>query len=340
MSKHGCKKMKDNVFSLDLKKYPLNQRIIEEVDFPSFYGMQEVKTPIFVHRASQKISPCIIVTSCMHGDEISGMRIAQKLMTSRLKLQKGTLIIVPLVNIYGFLNKVRYLPDRKDLNRFFPGKNVGSFGTRFAYFLMRNFSEVGDCFIDLHSGPAGRLNIPQVRCDLKNKAVRNIVNDIDIPLAVNSSLRDGSFRQAIDEKGKICLVFEGGEGLRIDESVTQSGMHFIKSVLRHYKMITPGTRSKNQKHLLIKKTNWIRASEGGVLINKFTLGHVVKKGQVIGELRNIKGELLRKIECPANGVILGMRRTALVMAGDSLYNLGHIGKNQPFEEEIFDWDEI
>lgn len=332
--------MKDNVFLLNIEDFEIGKPIIEYVDFPSFYGLQKVKAPIYIYRASEVISPCLVVTACMHGDEINGMRIAQSLMKSKFKLTKGTLIIFPVVNIYGFLNKVRYLPDRKDLNRCFPGINQGSFGSRFAKFIFENTTRFGDVFIDLHSGGVGRFNIPQIRCDLNQEGITDLINATSIPLVVNSTLRDGSFREVINDLGKQCIVFEGGEGLRIDETITKYGVNLIRSILGHLGMLKKKSEFIQEK-IYIKRNRWIRAKEGGILINKAKPGNVVKAGEVIGELRQITGELISRVTIEHDGVILGMSRTSMIMSGDALYNIGFLGDYaNDLEEEFFDYFEL
>lgn len=318
--------MKEDVFQLDLEDYDVGVSRTEFVNFPSFYGLQKVKAPVFVHRASVEISPCVVVTACIHGDEINGMRIAQALIQKKFKLTKGTLIIIPVVNIYGFLNKVRYLPDRKDLNRCFPGSEKGSFGSRFADFVFKNITRYGDVFIDLHSGAIGRYNIPQVRCDMTQKKVSNLIKHISIPVVINSGIRDGSMRASMRDLGKPCLVFEGGEGLRIDETITKYGINLIKSVLDHYGMLK--TKQNYQfDSLIINKSKWIRAKEGGIFISKTQQGKINSKGDVVGELRKLTGELINKIKMESDGVILGISQTSMIMAGDALFNVGFIGKN-------------
>lgn len=328
--------MKDDLFEFDINDYKIGKGETNFVDFPSFYGLQRVQAPLYVYRATEEVSPCIVVTGCVHGDEINGLRIAQSLMRSKLKLSKGTLIILPSVNIYGFLSKQRYLPDRKDLNRCFPGSEKGSFGSRFANFIFKRITKYGDVFLDFHSGGAGRFNIPQIRCDLNTEGIQSLVDCISIPLVVNSSLRDGSLREAINDLGKPCIVFEGGEGLRVDETITKYGVNLVKSVLAYHGMIKEKEEFNDEK-IIINKTKWIRAKEGGILINKAYNGKVVKKGEVVGELREITGELISKIKMENDGVILGMSKSSLIMSGDALYNLGFIDDSLPDDEEFFDY---
>lgn len=325
--------MKEDVFLLDLEDYDVGVSRTEFVNFPSFYGLQKVKAPVFVHRASKEISPCVVVTACIHGDEINGMRIAQSLIQKKFKLTKGTLIIVPVVNIYGFLNKVRYLPDRKDLNRCFPGSVKGSFGARFADFVLKNITKYGDIFIDFHSGAIGRYNVPQVRCDLSQKNVAELMKYTSIPIIVNSPLRDGSMRSSMNDLGKPCIVFEGGEGLRIDETITKYGINLVRSVLDHLKMLKKSQEYKTES-LIIHKSKWIRAKEGGIFISKTAQGKINNKGTVVGELRKLTGELITRIKMENDGVILGIAQTSMIMAGDALFNVGFINQNiETFDEE-------
>ena len=325
--------MKEDVFQLDLEDYSVGVSRTEFVNFPSFYGLQKVKAPIFVHRASKEISPCVVVTACVHGDEINGMRIAQSLIQKKFKLKKGTLIIIPVINIYGFLNKIRYLPDRKDLNRCFPGTEKGSFGSRFADFVFKNITKYGDVFIDFHSGAIGRYNIPQVRCDLSQKCNADLIQHSSIPIVVNSPLREGSMRASIGDLNKPCFVFEGGEGLRIDETITKYGINLVRSILDHLGMITSTSKFKYDR-LTIHKSKWIRAKEGGIFISKTVQGKINTKGDVVGELRKLTGELITRIKMDQDGVILGIAQTSMIMAGDALFNIGFLGqKVETFDEE-------
>lgn len=329
--------MKDDVFEFNIEDYPIGRAVEISVEFPSFYGLQQAQAPLFVYRASEEVSPCVVVTGCMHGDEINGMRIAQNLMRKKLKLLKGTLIIMPVVNIYGFLNRQRYLPDRKDLNRCFPGVEKGSFGARFAGFIFQNLTRYGDYFVDLHSGTNGRFNVPQIRCDLDNPVIENLIPKLCIPVVVNSSLRDGSFREAINDLNKPCLVFEGGEGLRIDEAVTKYGTNLVQSLLLHLGMIKKKKQYDFEKRI-IQRTKWRRATEGGVFINKASQGKLVKKGERLGELRQITGELISQIKMQADGVILGLNKSSLIMSGDALYNIGYLDSADiDATEEEFDY---
>lgn len=332
--------MKNAIFKFDIDDYEIGKAIVEFIDFPSFYGFQKVSAPFYVYRASKEISPCVVVTACIHGDEVNGLRIAQSLMKSEFKLEKGTLIIIPAVNIYGFLNKERYLPDRKDLNRCFPGQSKGSFGSRFANFIFQRVTKYGDIFIDLHSGGPGRFNIPQIRCDLNTEGIPELVDCISIPLVVNSSLRDGSLRAALNDLKKPCIVYEGGEGLRVDETITKYGVNLVKSVLDHLGMIKSKIEFFESK-VIVNKTRWVRAQEGGIFINKANYGKLVKKGDVVGELRQITGELITKIKMAHDGVILGLSQAAMIMSGDALYNIGFIDDSyQDEEEEFFDYFDL
>lgn len=330
--------MKEDIFNLELEKYEVGKKYVELVHFPSFYGLQKVVAPVYIYRATKEISPCIVATSCMHGDEINGLGITQTLMNDNLNILKGTLIIVPIINIYGFLNKTRYLPDRKDLNRCFPGSHNGSFGSRFAEFILNNFLRYADVVVDFHSGGVGRFNVPQIRCDLSKSNVKEIIPNISIPLVVNSGLRDGSLRGELGRMGKACIVFEGGEGLRIDSTITKYGVNLFKSVLSHYGMISNKIEFIGDK-IFINKSKWLRAAEGGVFSSHTDDGQLIKKGQVIGLLKDIQGNLIDEISSKQDGVILGVSKTSLIMSGDALFNIGYTENDGSIEEneEFYDY---
>ncbi|MCB9091221.1 MAG: succinylglutamate desuccinylase/aspartoacylase family protein [Halobacteriovoraceae bacterium] len=328
-------------FQFKLSDYPKGFKRVIDARFPAFYGIEEISVPLYINRA-KKDGPTIVVTSCIHGDEVNGLRVVMRLIDSKIKLEKGTLIAIPILNPYGVYNKSRYLPDRKDLNRHFPGNEKGSFASRLASFIMKNFGSIGDFYIDLHSGGTGRLNIPQIRYDFESQEVIKLLDEIRIPLVVDSQLRDGSFREALNKKGTPCLVFEGGEGLRVDKNVTNEGINLIRSVLYHFAMIkTPPPKPKLKK-IFIKRSKWLRAPCSGFQINHFKLGKTVSKNQFIAEIRNAHGEIIKKIYSPDDGIILGMNKNPLIMTGDALYNLGFLNDDldHKIEEEIFDWDDL
>lgn len=330
--------MKENVFDLKIEDYEVGKKHVELVDFPSFYGLQKVIAPVYIYRATEEISPCVVATSCMHGDEINGLGITQTLMNEDIKVLKGTLIIIPIVNIYGFLNKTRYLPDRKDLNRCFPGSENGSFGSRFADFILNNFLKDADVVVDFHSGGVGRFNVPQIRCDLSKPNVKEIIPNISIPLVVNSPLRDGSLRGELGNKGKACIVFEGGEGLRIDSTISKYGINLFKSVLSHFEMISDKEEFIGDK-IFVQKSKWLRAAEGGIFSSLADDGEKIEKGQVIGTLRDIQGNLIDEISSKQDGVILGVSKTSLIMSGDALFNIGYAEDFDQIDdnEEFYDY---
>lgn len=321
-------------------KFTKAERKTINFDIPSFYGMLDTQIPVHVQHSGKK-GPIVLVTSLIHGDEINGMRISQFLINKKkFRILKGTLIIVPVVNLYGFLNKTRYLPDRKDLNRFFPGSTKGSFGSRFANHILQNIGLKADIILDLHSGGLGRYNIPQIRCDFKTQNIFDLLDNVEIPLIVNSSIRDGSFRESLFQAGKTCLVFEGGEGLRFDSQITKHGVNFITSVLKYYGMIEGKTLKSVKDKLIINKTRWIRASESGIIINKFKIGKIVEKNNIFGEIKNLEGKLKAKIKSPADGIVLGMHMNPLVMSGDALYHVGFIDDKTELDHDNYDWAEF
>lgn len=324
------------IFDIDLESLSLKKLHLLKISYPHFYGAHNIESPIAIYRASKNLSPCLFITASIHGDEVNGTHIAQTFISKIPKIKKGTVIIMPAVNIYGLINKERYLPDRKDLNRCFPGSIKGSFGSRFAHFIFENIKNVGDIYIDLHSGGVGRFNIPQIRCDLRNELTKEVIEHLSIPLVVNSSLRDGSLREALSAINKVCIVLEAGEGLRIDETMTKYGINLIKSVMAHLEMIQHRTKFNRQK-VIIHHTRWIRAKEGGFFTKTAHKGMIYKKGQVLGEIKQLTGQIIETIKMKNDGVLLGVHQQSLIMPGDALFNVGFLDPNIHQEEEFFDY---
>ncbi len=320
------------VFIGDQKIGP-QEKVTIDFPLPSYYGLASPKIPIFVHNASAE-GPTLLVTACIHGDEINGMKIAQRLIAARnLDMKKGRLIVLPVVNVYGMLAKSRYLPDRRDLNRSFPGSRNGSLASRLAHLLL-TLTEQADYVVDLHTGSVGKFNIPQIRCDYSDPAMLKLLGKCNIPYIVKSSVRDGSLRGALADRGTPCFVFEGGEGLRLDKAVTKQGVQFIKGLMRALGMVGPLSDEVRTKKFLIAKSFWLRAPSGGIVANRVAIGRMVEKNAVLGDLKDIRGTLVDRVIAYKSGVVLGMNTSPLVMAGDALYHVGY-GESVANEEDDF-----
>ena len=228
--------------------------------------------------------PRLFVSAAIHGDELNGVEIIRRLLRhSALQRLRGTLIAVPVVNVHGLLHRSRYLPDRRDLNRSFPGSSRGSLAGRIADLFMREI--VANCThgIDLHTGAVHRENLPHIRANLDDPATLELARAFGVPVLLNSDLRDGSLREAAMEAGIPMLLYEGGEALRFHEVSIRSGLRGVLHVMRVLGMLPASRRHGHVvKPVVARSSSWVRAPESGVLRLQATLGTRVRKGDVYG----------------------------------------------------------
>ena len=213
----------------------------------------------------RKPGPVMFVSAAVHGDEVIGVEIVRRLLNARaLSKLSGTLLAVPIVNTFGFLNHSRYLPDRRDLNRCFPGHATGSMASRLAHIFLSEVVKRSDIGIDLHSAAIRRTNLPQLRLTAGNDRLKEMADVFAAPVVVNSNLRDGSLRMAAEDAGVDVLLYEAGEGLRFDEFAARTGVAGILRVMNHLGMIgSKGVPKKRAEPLYCGETTWYRAPAGG-----------------------------------------------------------------------------
>ncbi|WP_420433558.1 succinylglutamate desuccinylase/aspartoacylase family protein [Hyphobacterium sp.] len=297
--------------------------------------------------------PTVFVSGAIHGDEIIGVEIVRRLIrTPQLKQLKGTLICVPIVNGYGFINHSRYLPDRRDLNRSFPGATKGSLAARLAKIFMTEIVSRCDVGIDLHSAAQHRVNLPQIRIDGGSKRAMELAQSFAPPVIILSKLRDGSLRQAARDLGKDVLVYECGEALRFDETALRIGVTGVLRVLRKLGMLNQDKRMRTPLQPDVSKSSeWMRATMGGVLRAYKTIGAWVEEGEVVAGLSDPLGQQETEVKSPATGLIIGRTMLPIVNEGDALFHIaevvkpitedGHTELEQAFEgHPLFDEDEI
>ncbi len=308
-------------------------------------------TVMIIH--GKKPGPAVFVSGAIHGDEIIGVEIIRRLIrTKQLKSLSGTLICVPIVNTFGFINHTRYLPDRRDLNRSFPGAARGSLAARLARLFMTEIVARCSVGIDLHSAAEHRVNLPQIRIDGGSRQAMELAKAFAPPVIMVSKLRDGSLRHAARELGKDVLVYECGEALRFDETALRIGVTGILRVLRQIGMIreAKGIRSPLTPDVS-RSSEWIRAPMGGVLRAFKTIGAWIEKGEVVAALSDPLGDREIEVQSPLTGIIIGRTMLPVMNEGDALFHIaeivkpltedGHTGLEQAFEgHPLFDEDEI
>ena len=309
------------------------ERVNVNVPLPSLYTQSPVFLPVQVMHG-RRPGPCLFVTAAIHGDEINGMEIIRRLMDWKsLKNLRGTLLAVPVVNVYGFVRQSRYLPDRRDLNRCFPGSVTGSLAARLAYTLMREVVERSTHGIDLHTGAIHRDNLPQLRVTLEdeNDSILALARVFGAPVILSSDLRDGSLRAEAASRGIPMLVYEAGEALRFDELAIRAGLRGIQCVMRHLGMIRSshgGQAQRGIEPVLARSSLWVRARQSGVLRSLTPLGSRINKGDCLGIITDPFRNMEEPVDAPVSGVVIGRTNLPLVTEGEALYHIARFGKPQ------------
>lgn len=306
------------------------------------YTQAEVSIPIHVFHG-RKNGPKLFVTSAIHGDEINSIEILRRLCLKKsLKKIYGTLIIIPIVNVHGFILQSRYLPDRRDLNRSFPGSKTGSLASRIAHTLMEEIISKCDYGIDLHTGAYGRMNMPQIRVNLETPGSKKLAIAFDVPVILDSKVRDGSLRGAASELGIPLLVYEGGEALRFNEMCVRAGFRGILKVLNYLGMIAlPEKRSKSRyKPIITQTSRWVRAPISGLMQSYKDISDIVHKNDLLARIHDpFLINTSQLVFAPFNGIIIGHTNLPLINEGNAMYNIASIKKLRKLEayiEEIRD----
>lgn len=268
--------------------------------------------------------PVLFVSAAIHGDELNGVEVIRRLLQqTALKRLRGTLIAIPIVNIHGFLDRSRYLPDRRDLNRNFPGSAKGSLAGRIARLFMKEVVARCSYGIDLHTGAIHRENIPQIRANLDDPETERLARAFGVPVLINSTLRDGSLRMAAAEQGVTMLLYEAGEALRFDEVSIRAGLKGIVNVMRELGMLPARKRKTTglKPPVIARSSSWVRAPESGILRNLVPLGNHVEEGKVLAVIADPFGESEIDVCALHEGIVIGRSQLPLVHQGEALYHL-------------------
>lgn len=322
------------------------QRKIIEIDIAKLYDNTKMTLSLEVIRGTEE-GPTLFVSAAMHGDEINGVEICRQLLKQKILRQiKGTLIVVPIVNIFGFNNKSRYLPDRRDLNRCFPGSSTGSLAGRLANIFLTEIVDKCTHGIDLHTGAIHRSNLPHIRASLHVKETKRLAKEFGSPVIINSPIREGSLRSVVVERDIRFLVFEAGEALRFDKKLIKTGLVGILSVMKAIGMIEAAslkTRKSREVHTA-KSSSWLRASSSGILTETKDIGHRVRAGETIAKISDPFARKVIRVKAAAQGIIIGKTELPLVNEGDALFQIAnfedsravaaHLESYEEFVEEI------
>lgn len=292
------------------------------IPIPQLYTHTPMEMPVHVIRGKRP-GPRLFVCAAIHGDELNGVEIIRRLIhkTNNTRL-RGTLIAIPIVNIYGVIQHSRYLPDRRDLNRSFPGTEKGSLAGRLANLLIKECVENSTHAIDLHTGAIHRSNIPQVRGDLKNPETVKMAEAFGAPVIIDSKVRDGSLRAAADELGIPIIIYEAGEALRFEERSIRAGVAGIKNVMRTLGMLNRVKSNREPiKPLVVSSSSWNRAPISGIFHTKIKLGEIVNLDDSLGSIADPFGETEIEIQSKHTGMVIGRTYLPLVNEGDAVVHI-------------------
>ncbi|RNC85388.1 MAG: succinylglutamate desuccinylase/aspartoacylase family protein [Balneola sp.] len=280
-----------------------------------------IDLPVHVYRAKQD-GPVLLLTGGLHGDEINGIEIIRRLISTKQILPKvGTVIALPIVNIYGFLLNVRGVPDGKDINRSFPGIKGGSLARLLAYTLMTQIIPQIDCGVDFHTGGASKANFPQIRCSFNLQGAKELAKAFDAPITLHSTLIPKSFRSASNKKKKTILVYETGESLRFDEHGIGLGIEGTLKLMKHLGMKFQAPEIKGTR--MFRKSGWVRAKTAGLFSPEFELGTSIEKKRSLGFISDPFGGKKTKVVFSEPGIIIGQNNNPIVHKGDALIHIAY-----------------
>ena len=322
--------MNDN-FVIGGEVIPLRTRRLIELQLPPLYTHTPMTLPVHVIRGS-KDGPRLFVSAAIHGDELNGTEIIRRLLKQpALKRLRGTLVAVPIVNVYGLIHHSRYLPDRRDLNRSFPGSEKGSLAARVAHLFMSEIVHNCSHGIDLHTGAIHRSNLPQIRANLDDAETTRLAEAFGVPVLLNSNVRDGSLRGAAADNGIPMLLYEAGEALRFDEVSIRAGVKGVINVMRSLDMLPPSRARRRKQHepFVARSSTWVRASASGLFRKVCGLGSRVKRGEVLGLIDDALGGDESEVIATAGGIIIGCSEIPLVHEGEALF---HIARFEDIKE--------
>ncbi|WDE02391.1 succinylglutamate desuccinylase/aspartoacylase family protein [Thalassomonas actiniarum] len=315
--------------------FPGEKRKIE-LPVAKLYTDANVSLPVHIIRA-KKPGPTVFISAAVHGDELNGIEIIRRLISQKnFKISRGTLIAVPMVNVYGVVNQSRYMPDRRDLNRCFPGSAKGSLAGRVAHIFLNEIVKHCDYGIDLHTGAIHRSNLPQIRADMSDEETKLLAEVFGVPVILNANLRDGSLREAAVKLKTKVLLYEAGEALRFDEFSIRAGIKGILNILHHLNMVHKSSSKKKMiEPFIANGSQWLRANASGIVHNKVALGDHIAKGQLLAEIGSPYGDIIDLVKANRSGILIGKQNIPLVQEGEAMFHIAYFSEaNEEIAEQI------
>jgi uncharacterized protein len=297
----------------------------KEINFniAKLHTATKIEVPVIVER-SKIPGPTILFTAGIHGDEINGVDIVRQLIARKInKPKRGTIICMPILNVFGFLNGSRDFPDGRDLNRVFPGFQNGSLASRVAHRLMTEIIPDVDLVVDFHTGGASRFNAPQVRIVKDQPELDALAQVFGAPFVLYSNHIAKSFRNACFQLGKPIVLFEGGKSYFVNDTISKIGIEGVKRVLQHYDMLHSKIKvaAPKQATIFVEESKWLRAKKSGMFKARVGINSKVAINDVVGQITDPYGKMYYEVTSPIDGYILNVNEASLVYQGDALFHI-------------------
>ncbi len=312
---------------LVIAERPIRRGTIEQIflKVSEYYTATPVNVPVTVISGTEA-GPTLFLTAAIHGDELNGVETVRRVMTSIAPEQlRGTLICVPVVNRMGFMTHTRYLPGRRDLNRYFPGDDDGNAASRTASTLFKEIVSRSRYGIDLHTASVGRTNLPHLRADMSNRDVRRLARAFGSEIIMDSPGSPRTLRAAATRAGVPTIILEAGETFRFQRNMVSHGVTGVRSVLATLGMIDEKPREPRFR-VIVKVTEWARPERGGIADILVHPGQIVYEGDEVASITNPFGREVSSVRSPLTGLIIGITTVPMVNPGDAICHIAKLEK--------------
>ena len=320
----------DNVLEILGEKVKPGKNATINFNMAKLYTTTSVEVPVIIER-SKKPGPVVLITAGIHGDEINGVEIVRQIISKGInRPQKGTVICIPVVNIFGFLNLRREFPDGRDLNRMFPGTKHGSLASRFAFQFVKKILPLANFCLDFHTGGASRFNAPQIRVKRGDEQSLKYARIFSAPFTIHSKTITKSYRETCAKKGIPVLLFEGGKSQDSNKDIAKHGVEGAMRILSFLEMLNPNFEYPDAitETVVIENTNWMRAKYSGLLHIKIPCGKHVEKGEYIGTITDPYGKFRHKIKAVNTGYVININESPIVYQGDAIFHISAPPKDE------------
>jgi predicted deacylase len=309
-------------------------KALVRISLPDLHSETSVHMPVHV-RHGKRDGPVLFLSAAIHGDEINGVEVIRRILSlPAIQHIKGTLLAIPIVNVFGFDAHSRYLPDRRDLNRCFPGREEGTLAARVAHSFMQEVVAKSHIGIDLHTAAIHRDNFPQIRANLKDPQLNFLAHAFAAPVLLHSAPPEGALRQAAAKISTPVMVYEAGEALRFDEVAIRVAVRGILNVMRKLDMLPKGKARRTKPTVLLRSSTWVRAPQSGILRAQVKLGGMVSKGDLLGYISDPACQADVSVTSPSDGIIIGRTNIPLVYEGEALFHIGRTRETSLLEEHL------